>query len=90
MTGAVDVMVVDVQCVMPSLPTVASCFHTQIITTSGKAKIPGADHLPFQHENALETAKEIVRRAIENFSKRGRWGSRKGPSTSSPASPTRR
>lgn len=71
MTGAVDVMVVDVQCVMPSLPTVASCFHTQIITASEKAKIPGADHLPFQHENALETAKEIVRRAIENFSRRG-------------------
>jgi len=71
MTGAVDVMVVDVQCVMPSLPTVAACFHTQIITTSEKAKIPGAEHLPFQHDNALETAKEIVRRAIENFPNRG-------------------
>lgn len=71
MTGAVDVMAVDVQCVMPSLPTVASCFHTQIITTSDKAKIPGAIHLPFHHENALETAREIVRRAIDNFSNRG-------------------
>ncbi|MGY4706219.1 anaerobic carbon-monoxide dehydrogenase catalytic subunit [Candidatus Bipolaricaulota sp. J31] len=71
MTGAVDVMVVDVQCVMPSLPAVASCFHTQIITTSEKAKIPGAVHLPFRHDTAWETAKEIVRRAIENFANRG-------------------
>jgi len=71
MTGAVDAMVVDVQCVMPSLPTVASCFHTQIITTSEKAKIPGATHLPFHHGEGVETAKEIVRRAIENFSNRG-------------------
>ena len=70
-TGAVDVMVVDVQCVMPSLPTVASCFHTEIITTSEKAKIPGATHMVFHHENAPEFAKQIIRRAIENFTNRG-------------------
>ncbi len=71
MTGAVDAMVVDVQCVMPSLPTVASCFHTKVITTSDKAKIPGAVHLPYDHHNALEVAKTIVRMAIENFPNRG-------------------
>lgn len=70
MTGAVDLMVVDVQCVMPSLPTVSSCFHTKIVTTSDKAKIPGAEHLPFRHESAMETAKEILRLAIENFPNR--------------------
>lgn len=71
MTGAVEAMVVDVQCVMPSLPTVASCFHTEVITTSDKAKIPGAVHIPFHHENALEVARAIVRRAIENYPNRG-------------------
>jgi carbon-monoxide dehydrogenase catalytic subunit len=71
MTGAVDAMVVDVQCVMPSLPTVAACFHTEVITTSDKAKIPGAVHLPFHHGDALEVARAIVRRAIENFGNRG-------------------
>ncbi len=71
MTGAVEAMVVDVQCVMPSLPTVARCFHTYIITTSDKAKIPGAVHIPYHHHNALEVAREIVRRAIENFPNRG-------------------
>ncbi|MFH1609400.1 MAG: anaerobic carbon-monoxide dehydrogenase catalytic subunit, partial [Candidatus Bipolaricaulota bacterium] len=71
MTGAVDAMVVDVQCVMPSLPTVAACFHTEVITTSDKAKIPGAIHMPFHHGDALEVARGIVRRAIENFGNRG-------------------
>jgi carbon-monoxide dehydrogenase catalytic subunit len=70
-TGAADVMVVDVQCVMPSLPTVARCFHTEMITTSEKAKIPGATHMPFESDRALEQAKEVVRLAIENFPNRG-------------------
>jgi len=69
-TGAIEVMAVDIQCIMQSLPAVASCFHTQIITTSDKAKIPGAIHVEFTEENALEKAKEIVKMAIENYGKR--------------------
>ena len=41
LTGAVDLMVVDVQCVMPSLPQVAACHHTKVVTTSSKAHVPG-------------------------------------------------
>jgi carbon-monoxide dehydrogenase catalytic subunit len=70
-TGAVEAMVVDVQCVMQSLPQVAQCYHTHIITTSPKAKIPGATHLEINEYNALETAKKIVRMAVENFPRRG-------------------
>jgi len=70
MTGAVEVMAVDVQCVMQGLADVASCFHTDLITTSPKAKIPGAIHFEMEEHNALETARAIVRRAIENFPKR--------------------
>ena len=44
LTGAVDLMVVDVQCVMPSLPQVAACHHTKVVTTSAKAHVPGAEH----------------------------------------------
>ena len=69
-TGAVEAMVVDVQCLMQSLPEVAQCYHTEIITTSPKAKIPGAIHIQFEEHNAINSAKEIVRRAIENFPKR--------------------
>ena len=71
-TGAVDAMVVDVQCVMESLPDIAQCYHTKIITTSPKAKISGAMHIEFDEHKAMEGAREIVRIAIENFPRRGK------------------
>ncbi len=67
MTGAVEAMIVDVQCVMPALSGVASCFHTRFISTSPKAKFPGAQHIEFHEEHGYETAAEIVRVAVENF-----------------------
>jgi len=70
-TGAVEAMVVDVQCVMESLSTVAECFHTKLITTSEKAKIPGATHMHFEEEDAINSAKAIIREAIENYPNRG-------------------
>ncbi len=39
-TGAVDAMVVDVQCVMPALGALAGCFHTKFISTSPKGQVP--------------------------------------------------
>jgi len=71
-TGAVDAMVVDVQCIMESLPDIAQCYHTIIITTSPKAKITGAVHIEFDEHKAMESAKEVVRTAIENFPRRGK------------------
>ena len=53
-TGAVDAMVVDVQCIMQALPDVASNFHTKIITTSPKVKITGATHIEFDEHQALD------------------------------------
>jgi carbon-monoxide dehydrogenase catalytic subunit len=69
-TGAVDLMVVDVQCVMPSVASLTSCFHTKLVTTSKKAKMPGVEHVDFREESALDTAKEIVARAVESYSRR--------------------
>ena len=71
-TGAVEAMIVDVQCVMPALPELCKCFHTKLITTSPKAKIEGAEHFEFSEKDALHTAKRIVREAILNFPNRGR------------------
>jgi anaerobic carbon-monoxide dehydrogenase catalytic subunit len=71
-TGAVDLMVVDVQCIMPSLASLTDCFHTRLVTTSPKARIPGVEHIQFSEERAYETALEIVTRAVENFSNRER------------------
>ena len=70
-TGAVDAMVVDVQCIMESLPDIAQCYHTKIITTSPKAKMKGALHIEFDEHKAIEGAREIIKTAIENFPNRG-------------------
>jgi carbon-monoxide dehydrogenase catalytic subunit len=71
LTGAVEVMVVDVQCIMQALSPLSQRFHTKLVTTSPKAKIPGAQHVEFDEHRAPETAREIVRMAIANYPNRG-------------------
>jgi carbon-monoxide dehydrogenase catalytic subunit len=70
-TGAVDMMLVDYQCIMPSLGTVAACYHTKMISTSDKAKFPGMEHREFHPDNAAAKAVELVKEAVENFGRRG-------------------
>jgi len=71
-TGAVDAMVVDVQCIMENIANVAQCFHTKIITTNPRARIASGDtiHIEFDEHTAFEDAKKIVRTGIENFPNR--------------------
>jgi carbon-monoxide dehydrogenase catalytic subunit len=71
MTGAVEAMVVDVQCIMQALVGLASHFHTKIITTSPKVKITGATHIEFDEHHALTIAKNILKVAIDNYKNRG-------------------
>lgn len=71
-TGAVDGMVVDVQCVMQGLAPLASCYHTRLITTNRKAMIEGATHIEFHEQDALESARAIVRAACDAFPGRGK------------------
>jgi len=70
LTGAVEAMVVDVQCIMPALGRVASCYHTKFISTSPKAKFPGALHIPFDEYKAMEVARQIIGEAVNNFPNR--------------------
>jgi carbon-monoxide dehydrogenase catalytic subunit len=70
LTGAVEAMVVDVQCIMQALVGLAQNFHTLIITTSPKVKIKGATHIEFDEHKALTIAKEILKAAIDNFKNR--------------------
>jgi carbon-monoxide dehydrogenase catalytic subunit len=69
-TGVIDAMVVDIQCIMQSLPEIAEKYHTEIITTSGQAHIPGSTYIEFTEENAQDAIKEIVQRAVLNFKNR--------------------
>jgi carbon-monoxide dehydrogenase catalytic subunit len=65
-------MVVDVQCIMQGIADVASCFHTKIITTDDRAHIQGATAIEFDERDAVESAKKIVKLAIDNFPNRGK------------------
>jgi carbon-monoxide dehydrogenase catalytic subunit len=70
-TGAVDAMVVDVQCEMQSLANVAKCYHTKLITTDTRARIEGETmHIPFDEHHALDVARQVVREGIDNFPNR--------------------
>jgi anaerobic carbon-monoxide dehydrogenase catalytic subunit len=71
-TGAVEAMVVDVQCIMQALAGVAAHYHTKLLTTSHKARIEGAEHVEFDEQHPYESAKQIVRAAVENFPNRGK------------------
>ena len=70
-TGAIEAMVVDVQCVMQSVADVAKNFHTDIITTNYRAKMPEGVHLQFDEHDPMNSAKRILKHAIANFKKRG-------------------
>jgi len=71
LTGAVEAMVVDVQCIMQALVGLAENFHTQIITTSPKVRLKGAVHIEFDEHKALTIAKNILKTAIDNYKNRG-------------------
>ncbi len=72
-TGAVEAMVVDVQCILPNVQKVAEEFHTKIITTNPHAKIAGVppeNHIEFVTERADAIARQIVQIAVDSYSNR--------------------
>ena len=72
LTGSVELMLVDVQCIMPALSGVSSCYHTKLITTSPKCKFPGITHIEFKEEKAFDIAKKIIKEGVENFKNRNK------------------
>jgi len=69
-TGAIEAVVVDVQCIFPALPTLAKKYHTRFISTSEKAKIAGDMFIKFSEATGLDNANEIIKIAVENFPNR--------------------
>ena len=69
-TGAVEVIVVDYQCIMPSLVHISSCYHTKFVDTAKKARFTGALHFDFNPQSAKAQAYEIVSLAVESFAER--------------------
>ncbi len=69
-TGAVEAIVVDYQCIMPSLVQISGCYHTKFIDTANKARFTGGIHYDFKPATAMEQAREIVRLAIKGYAER--------------------
>jgi carbon-monoxide dehydrogenase catalytic subunit len=69
-TGAIEAMVVDVQCIMQGLQEIARCYHTKLINTDERSRITGAEWMPFDEYNPRESAKAIIKAAIDNYPNR--------------------
>ncbi len=69
-TGAVDAMAVDIQCIKQGLAAVADCYNTPLITTNTRAHIEGATHVEFDEHNPSGCTDEIVIKAISRFKNR--------------------
>jgi carbon-monoxide dehydrogenase catalytic subunit len=69
-TGAVDAMTVDVQCIKQGLVKVADCYGTPLITTNPRCHIEGAQHIEFHEHEPKECTDEIVIKAISRFKNR--------------------
>jgi carbon-monoxide dehydrogenase catalytic subunit len=66
-TGAVDAMTVDVQCIKQGLVNVADCYETPLITTNPRCHIEGASHIEFHEHDPKKCTDEIVIKAIGRF-----------------------
>lgn len=70
LTGAIELMVVDVQCIFPALGPLSECFHTKFVTTSPIARIPHSTYMKFNVATAMDNAKALVKEAVLNFKNR--------------------
>ncbi|AOY57705.1 anaerobic carbon-monoxide dehydrogenase catalytic subunit [Desulfococcus multivorans] len=71
-TGAVDAMVVDVQCIKQGLVKVAECYGTPLLTTNYRCHIEGAQHIQFNETKPSECTDEMVIKAITRFKSRNK------------------
>jgi len=69
-TGAVDAMAVDVQCIKQGLATVCDCYDTKLFTTNPRAHIEGVEHIEFVEHEPRKCTDEVVIRAITRFKNR--------------------
>ncbi len=69
-TGAVDAMVVDIQCIKQGLAEVAKCYDTHLITTNSRAHIEGAVHIEFEENDPRKCTDQILSKAIARYATR--------------------
>jgi len=72
LSGLLDAMVFDYQCIMPSLSVLSKCTHTKMITTQEITRLVGDTHIEFTPDHAKDSAKRILLMAAESFKHRGK------------------
>ena len=70
-TGALEAMIVDYQCIFPSLPFTAACYHTKVFSTRRRAPWP-VRCVEVTPENAYAQSKRMLFEAIDNYPGRTR------------------
>lgn len=70
LTGALEAIVVDYQCIFPSLPFTAACYHTKVFSTSPKGTMAGSEYMEIRPENAYEQSERMLEIAIDNYPNR--------------------
>lgn len=71
-TGAVDAMVVDIQCIKQGLAAVAKCYDTHLITTNPRCHIEGTTHIEFDEHDPRKCTDEVITKAIARYSTRNK------------------
>ena len=69
-TGAVDAMGVDVQCIKQGLAKVAGCYGTKLFTTNPRCHIEGVEHIEFREHDPRDCTDRIVENGIVRFKNR--------------------
>lgn len=71
-TGAVDLVMMDMNCSIPGLKVVADRFHTKLVSVDRILRMEGVtDHIDYEPEKVADQAKQLVRMAIETYKQRG-------------------
>jgi len=72
-TGAVDLVMMDMNCSIPGLKTVADHFHTKLVSVDKILRMTGVeDHIDYEPEKVADQARQLIKMAIETYKKRGR------------------
>ncbi len=70
-TGAIDLVMMDYNCSIPSLPEYAERFATRLVTTDQAVRMSGVERLEHTPQTAADTARAILERAVAAFAERG-------------------
>ncbi|MBI4319247.1 MAG: anaerobic carbon-monoxide dehydrogenase catalytic subunit, partial [Chloroflexi bacterium] len=70
-TGAVDLVMMDLNCSTPGLYQMARNFHTRLVSVDRVVRMAGVtEHVDFDPERASEQARQLIEMAVEAYGER--------------------